>query len=66
MIKDKAKKKEAIEWFTRPDVVKGLGLQELHVYITTANGVRDGVSAGVGNSGPNLITVDPQAVNGCI
>lgn len=32
LIKDKAKKKEAIEWFTRPDVVKGLGLQELHVY----------------------------------
>jgi hypothetical protein len=32
LIKDKAKKLEAIEWFTRPDVVAGLGIQELHVY----------------------------------
>lgn len=32
LIEDKAKKKQAIEWFTNPDVVACLGLQELHVY----------------------------------
>ena len=32
LIEDKAKKKQAIEWFTNPDVVACLGIQELHVY----------------------------------
>jgi len=32
LITDKAKKKEAIEWFTRPDVVASLGIQEIHEY----------------------------------
>lgn len=32
LIEDKDKKKQAIVWFTRDDVVKGLGIQAIHVY----------------------------------
>jgi len=32
LIEDKDLKAEAIAWFTRPDVVKTLGIQEVHVY----------------------------------
>jgi hypothetical protein len=32
MIPDNALKAQAIAWFTRPDVVEALGVQELHVY----------------------------------
>jgi len=31
-IADKDAKAEAVAWFTRPDVVKTLGIQEVHVY----------------------------------
>jgi hypothetical protein len=32
MIPDNGHKAQAIAWFTRPDVVEALGVQELHVY----------------------------------
>ena len=32
LIEDKHLKHQAIDWFTRPDVVAALGIQELHVY----------------------------------
>jgi len=32
LIEDKDAKAEAVAWFTRPDVVKTLGIQEVHVY----------------------------------
>jgi hypothetical protein len=32
LIKDKDLKAQAVAWFTRPDVVKALGIQEVHVY----------------------------------
>jgi hypothetical protein len=31
-IADKDHKQEAVDWFTRPDVVATLGIQEVHVY----------------------------------
>lgn len=32
LIEDKDAKQQAIDWFTRPDVVAALGVQEVHVY----------------------------------
>lgn len=32
LIKDPVKKQQAVEWFTREDVVVALGVQEVHVY----------------------------------
>jgi len=32
LIEDKDAKAQAIAWFTRPDVVQALGIQEVHVY----------------------------------
>lgn len=32
MIPDNTYKAQAIDWFTRPDVIAALGIQELHVY----------------------------------